>query len=93
MMNPHISSFLLQARPDAIAAACRYAAACGAEIIWRDAARGRAVGVLEAESDGELARVLAELAGLPGVVGANMVCHFSPEAAAADGGAGVFDGR
>ncbi|MCK5777902.1 MAG: chaperone NapD [Rhodospirillales bacterium] len=74
----HISSLVIQARPERLAEVREAIAARGAEIPASDP-DGKLVVVLETNSERKITDFLNEVSVMPGVLSANLVFHHNDE--------------
>lgn len=74
----HISSLVIQARPERLAEVREAIAARGAEIPASDP-DGKLVVVLETDSERKITDFLNEVSVMPGVLSANLVFHHNDE--------------
>jgi nitrate reductase NapD len=74
----HISSLVIQARPERLAEVRGAIAARGAEIPASDP-DGKLVVVLETDSERKITDFLNEVSVMPGVLSANLVFHHNDE--------------
>lgn len=71
----HVSSLVVQVRPDRLAAVRRAIEADGAEIPASDD-RGKLVVVIETASEADITRFATAVASMDGVLSANLVYHL-----------------
>lgn len=76
--NVHISSLVVQARPDRLAEVRDAIAVRGGDIPADDP-NGKLVVVLETDSETKITDFLNEIAVMPGVLSANLVFHHHDE--------------